>query len=441
MNEIAKTDTPNVPAMPIRKFEFREDIESFVITDPVTEHAIFIPRIEVIQKTHIPNNYLTIQEDGTKVSVRGENYSGPWGDREMTFSNREAGWMAHAYKNTSQTMALEDEDLRGSKAMHFLNPETYVIRLFDFRAQAQFYFSGTVLDHPGIRRKEKLSASPVEGTPIEGWYFGHNFIKAEMLPAVEERFLADFEQKYPRCQQIEKQGFFSTQWNNYGGGPSLVDSEEGIVFQRGTSAKGDPLITVETYFKQRTDARDGSDTITGDWIYEEPRARFEFFGRAEVDKPVFQTGPLALYKTMGGIVIEDQRSREHYYILQDAQVYIRARSDFATAAAKPAYFDIADLAPANWGRKGDYCRYSHSADGTSNSGQLRWQIEDLAKLAADLDKPGAMQAVFSMACMEKMPRGERSLYERENQLVIEELPNEIDVSELRGLQLGGFDGP
>lgn len=348
-------------AYPVRHFTYERASESFVITHPADNSQIVIPSLKKLFENagcvH-PGKFFARLDDGSKLCANKTHvYSNRYGNHEYTISNREAGWMIHGRKGEGgNIMMSEDESLRGQNSLHLINPDTYHFNLFDLKNKAQFSFSAVILDHPGLKRREQFEANVVEGGALSGMQHGYGWVSAANLPKIEAGFIADFEAKYDRSQEITQKAFYSQPLTIYSreyGSPSINGE---VVLSKGDVRKGEPLLTLETYWAPLIEDYYGTHShVTVDTLYDAPAEKIEFYGVGPTDQPVMEREHVSLYRTLGGIAIVDSKAQEHYYILGDnegrGRAYIRTVDNLADLPVQdiPGSFEICSLeAPANF---------------------------------------------------------------------------------------------
>lgn len=403
--------------LPVRHFAYDVHSESFIITNPVDNTEIIIPSLKRLFEKFggggiHPGKFFAVLEDGAKLCAeKAKVYSNRYGSHYYTVNNRESGWMVLGYKGEGgNIMMSEDKSLRGHSALHLVNPDMYSFTLFDLKGKAQFNFSATILDHSGLVRKEMIEKPAVKGEKLRGLLNMHSWVDAMTLPETEEKFLADFDAKYARCHEFSTKSFFSQPMTIYQSsglgawkqGDPTIDGE--VVLSRGDVAKGEPLLTLKKFWAPPvTDEYGTRSRVTTDTLFQEPSERYEFYGIAPGDQPVMQKDHIALYRTMGGIAITDERKREHYYIIGngegEGQAYIRTVDNLAKLDLRHIYgaFEICSL-----GGRG---KFDLSAEGAQNP--MYHAVKPLRVSMTHFDLIENQQYLFYMALQGQMPQAVR----------------------------------
>jgi hypothetical protein len=410
------SDLPADIKAPVRSFSFNEEIESFVVRNPADGSEIAFPRVEQIRKHHFQDNTFSTLPDGTKMSVMGDG-GGLWSDHTFTMSNREAGWTAHVQKTSRNMMGKNGSEGQKSGVLYFISPETYTINLFDFKENTQYTFEGSVLDHPNIERGVWIGAEEVTAEPLTGTYIGYNFMDPDTIKFVEEKFMADFEKKSEKSLALTKSAIYAATWDDYSGS-AFGDPDRGIIISRGDVLNQDALLTFSFY--------DFNSSV--DWVYGDPQNVVQFHGHDKNDLPVFESDRVSLYRTMGGVVVEDRIAKEHYYILDEAKAYMRVREDFA-ANSGVQKFDICDLG-GYVHKNGNYlARYALTSDG--DIGCSKWkEIPTIAEAALDLSNHNSLETIFKMANEGRLPKGDASLYPEGKSVTVTDKSDVLMVSEV-----------
>lgn len=323
----------------------------------------------------------------------------------------------------------EDESIRGKNSVHLVNPDTYRFELFDLKNKVQFHFAAVILDHSGLKRREQYEDNIVQGSPLSGMQMGYSWIGASDLPKIEERFLSDFEAKSERCNDFAQKGFYSqplTIFSREYGVPSINGE---VVLSRGDVSKGEPLITLETFWAPLLEDYYGIHSqVTTSTLYQEPSEKIEFYGVGPSDQPVMEREHVSLYRTMGGVAIIDEKKREHHYIIGEGQgrAYIRTVDNLADLPIQdvPGAFEICSL-----GGKGAFDQDSGGAQGP-----MYGAISHLRACMTDFDSEERLRILLNSAYHGCMPEAGKLRRPEERMSSTKVEPAPIDISELTVIQ-------
>lgn len=143
----------------------------------------------------------------------------------------------------------------------------------------------------------------------------------QMIEDRLNRWMADHELYAQSCKKYAEQSIRS----NAGSGDKNMfryqNHPEGLLFE---------IRTQYNVLDKNAPYKDDDYTKSLKWELLEPKGQLFFYKRAEVDQPLYEENGIAIYRTSGGLQIEDSINKEKFFYVEDKNLLIRAAWDVET---------------------------------------------------------------------------------------------------------------